>query len=74
MYFKLIKEGKSDEQALFIVETKIYKGGVSVTQLAAVTGLCVIASTAVSAGGLAIASGFIVSPICYSFVGLLFTA
>ena len=37
MYFKLIAEGKTEAEALYIVETNIYKKGVLAAKLLSIT-------------------------------------
>lgn len=70
-YFKLIAEGKTEEEALHICETGIYKNGVVATKIAAITGRSLGAASNAS---MAMAGGAMVSPVAWAFAGLVFAA
>ena len=72
-YFRLIAEGKTEEEALHICETKVYKNGVVATKIAAITRRSVASATA-STAGMAVAGGAMASPVAWAFAGLLFAA
>lgn len=68
----MIKEGKSEEEALHICETKVYKNGVMATKIASITGRSLAAAG--STGSMAVAGGAMASPVAWAFAGLLFAA
>lgn len=70
-YFKLRKEGKTEDEALYIVESKVYKNGVMATQIAAITGRSLVAA---STSSIAVAGGAFASPVAWVFAGVIFTA
>ena len=76
MYFKLINEGKTKTEALCIVQTKVYKGGVITTKLVSLAHRSANVAIAMShgTGSVLMAGSMIVSPITYGFSALLFLA
>ncbi len=70
-YFQLRKEGKTEDEAIYIVESKVYKNGVIATQMAAITGRSLVAA---STSSVAVAGGAFVSPIAWVFAGVIFMA
>jgi hypothetical protein len=56
---------------MYIVETKVYKMGLTATKLAAVGSRSVSAAASMSGS---IAGGALCSPVAWAFAGLVFTA
>ena len=71
MFFQLKREGKTDKEAIYIVESKIYKNGVLSLQIAAVTGRSAMAAVTGSVG---IAGGAMFAPATWAFYGIIFAA
>ena len=67
-YFKAIAEGKTDEEALYIVETKVFKNGVLATKVLAITGRSVASATILQAGGA------MFSPLAWGFASMVLVA
>jgi outer membrane lipoprotein SlyB len=70
-YFTHLAEGKTEEQALYIVETKMYQYGITATKLASITMTSVSAASTMST---AVASGAMASPVAWAFAGFIFAA
>jgi uncharacterized protein YcfJ len=70
-YFQLRKEGKTEDEAIYIVESKVYKNGVIATQIASITGRSIYAA---STSSVAVAGGAFAAPLTWVFVGVIFMA
>jgi len=68
------RESMTDQEALDLVETKIYRIATKGVQVLGITGRSALAGLSFGSGGLLIAGGFIVAPVTYLYVGLLLTA
>ena len=67
-YFKLIAEGKTEEEARYMVESKIYKGTIMTIRVASLT------STSITASAPMMAGSYLISATTYAFCGFVLAA
>lgn len=74
-YYELRAQGKTDEEAVYIVESKAYKNGVLTTKVIALTARSTEAAMqGLGSGGAGVAGGFLFSPVCFGFAAILLAA